>query len=299
MLLLGLNDKETHTDLVLNDDVSDSPILDFDLYKNAIVRIVSQSCPKFSIGVFGDWGTGKTTLMNSIYNHLKNESRTNGSFVLVWFNAWRYEREEHFAIIPLLKTIELAIPEKKYSNLKEALKEAGLFGIGTSKEVISSVIGSYFGREAGDLIKHGIGDLTEKIIPNLKKINEIENSTIYFDGQRRIESEIKSILDKDSTFRIIVFVDDLDRCSPDKVIEVFESIKVFLGMDGFIYILGLSHEKISQLINKKYEFEDELEGIHKIKKIIQIPITLPRWNKSDISILLDDILEQGRIDKKI
>jgi predicted KAP-like P-loop ATPase len=292
-------DKKLQKGLIITDDIAINPILDFNLYRNAITKIITKSYPKFSIGIYGDWGIGKTTLMQSMFKQLDDEKeKEENAVILVWFNAWRYEREDHFAIIPLLKTIESAIPSEKYSNLKEAFKEAGLFGLRTSKDVFSSIIGTYLGKETGDLLKSGITDITERIIPDLKKINELEKSTIYFEGQRKIEQEIVNLRQKNNDFRIVVFVDDLDRCSPEKVIEVFESIKIFLGMDGFIYILGLSHDKISQLIKKKYGFEKEIEGEHYIKKIIQIPITLPKWDNTDIIKLVNDLLDNGIIDNK-
>jgi GTPase SAR1 family protein len=292
-------DKKLQKGLIITDDIAINPILDFNLYRDAITKIITQSYPKFSIGIYGDWGIGKTTLMQSIFNKLSREKENkDNQVILVWFNAWRYEREDHFAIIPLLKTIESAIPPEKYTNLKEAFKEAGIFGLRTSKDIFSSIIGTYLGKETGDLLKSGITDITEKIIPNLKKINELEKNTIYFEGQRKIEREIENLRQKNIDFRIVVFVDDLDRCSPEKVIEVFESIKIFLGLDGFIYILGLSHEKISQLIKKKYGFEKEIEGEHYIKKIVQIPITLPKWDNKDIVELVKDLLDKGIVDNK-
>jgi predicted KAP-like P-loop ATPase len=51
--------------LIITDDVSVAPILDFKYYKQVIIDIIKKSYPKFSIGVFVEWGTGKTTLMNN------------------------------------------------------------------------------------------------------------------------------------------------------------------------------------------------------------------------------------------
>lgn len=58
--------EEYQLGLIITDDVAVDPILDFNLYTNAIVKIIRDSYPKFTIGLFGDWGTGKTTLMNSL-----------------------------------------------------------------------------------------------------------------------------------------------------------------------------------------------------------------------------------------
>ena len=98
-------------------------------------------------------------------------------------------------------------------------------------------------------------------------------------------------------FRIVVFVDDLDRCSPKKTLEVLESIKVFLGMEGFIYVIGISHDIVIKLIDIEYE-KSGVKGEQYIKKMIQIPITLPKWDNKDISQLVRDFIERDVIHEK-
>ena len=111
-------DKNLQNSLILVDDIAKEPILDFNLYSDAISRIITKSYPKFTTGIFGDWGTGKTTL-NSIDKILQDDK----DIVIARFESWRYERREQFALIPLLKTIAFAFPddEQKYQNLKQNL----------------------------------------------------------------------------------------------------------------------------------------------------------------------------------
>jgi hypothetical protein len=80
-------------------------------------------------------------------------------------------------------------------------------------------------------------------------------------------------------------------------LEILESIKVFLGMEGFIYILGLSHDIVAKLIDIQYK-ESGVKGEQYIKKIIQIPITLPKWNNKDILDLVTDLIVNGIVHEK-
>jgi GTPase SAR1 family protein len=295
-------DKRFQKGMIITDDISFSPILDFDDYVTSLTKIIKNSYPKFSIGIYGEWGTGKTTLMRSIFNRLKDNNEDN-SIIPVWFNAWRYEREEQFAIIPLLKTIAYAIPEdrKELKDLKEKLKKGGMNFLKKIPDIIPSIAGHYFGEGARNVTDEMIKSFKEQFIPKLELLSEVDKETIYFDGLDNISAEMQKIRDINESFKIVVFVDDLDRCSPEKALQVLESIKVFLDSDGFIYVIGLSFNKISQLITAYYKdkYKDVgIEGDQYLKKIIQIPIILSDWNSEDIKTLIQDFIDNKVIENE-
>src|SRR3954463_2792873 len=88
---------------ILLDTPSDRPALGFADIAAALAEIVMESAPQFAVGVFGGWGSGKTTLMQAIEDRLDNDR-----IVPVRFSAWRYEKEEHL-IVPLLDTVREAL----------------------------------------------------------------------------------------------------------------------------------------------------------------------------------------------
>jgi predicted KAP-like P-loop ATPase len=107
--------------MIITDDVASQSILDFEPYSNTIVKMIKNSRPKFSIGIYGEWDSGKTTLMRVIEDKL-NQNNNNKDILTVWLNAWRYERDEQFTLVPLLKTIAYKMDEKpEYKNVKEIL----------------------------------------------------------------------------------------------------------------------------------------------------------------------------------
>ena len=142
------------------------------------------------------------------------------------------------------------------------------------------------------MTKASIDAFREQVNAKVELLAEVDRDTLYFDGFDDIKKEISEIRRKNSAFRIVVFVDDLDRCSPTKTLEVLESIKVFLGMEGFIYIVGMSHDIVSKLIDIEYE-KSGVKGEQYIKKMIQIPITLPKWDNEDIIELVKDFVKKG------
>jgi len=291
---LSVKEDEYQRGLIITDDIAIDPILDFNLYTNAIVKIIKDSYPKFTIGLFGDWGTGKTTLMNSVYRILQSDKNS----ILVRFETWRYEREEQFALIPLLKTIAFALPdEKQFQSLKQKLKRGAINFLKKSPDIASSLISRYLGEQAGKITEEVIDSFRKEFNSKLELLAEIDRDTLYFDGFEDIRTEIQKLRENNPDFRIVVFVDDLDRCSPRKTLEVLESIKVFLGMVGFIYIIGLSHDIVTKLIDIEYK-ESGVKGEQYIRKIIQIPITLPKWDNKDITKLIQDFKDRELIHKK-
>lgn len=244
--------------------------LGFDQYASALVNIIMGSDPQFTIGIFGGWGTGKTTLMRIMHEKLKGDNYKE-CVVPVWFNAWLYEREKYLAIVPLLNTVLEEISERKEFNkvtdkilkLISSLKSATSVGLNCG---VAS-------------IEYNPG--------NVKNDEANKDDTLYYSGFKQIESALNEV-NTNNDLRIVVFIDDLDRCAPDKVLEVLESIKIFLGISGFIYVLGLSQNVIETCINNKYK-DFNIKGEDYVKKIIQIPFRIPEWREKELENYINAI----------
>ncbi|MEK7812871.1 MAG: P-loop NTPase fold protein, partial [Candidatus Desantisbacteria bacterium] len=65
-----------------------------------------------TIGVYGNWGSGKTSLMRLMKQIVEDEGTGDNASIAVWFNAWQYEREEHL-LVPLIATIARDIKKKQ------------------------------------------------------------------------------------------------------------------------------------------------------------------------------------------
>ena len=89
--------------ILLDAPRSASPALLWEPIAKAFATIIWQSKPGFAVGMFGSWGSGKTTLMTAIKNSLPSTG-----IITVDFNAWRFQNEP-VLLIPLLDTIRAAI----------------------------------------------------------------------------------------------------------------------------------------------------------------------------------------------
>jgi hypothetical protein len=219
----------------------------------------------------------------------KNSSRIvrKNEILTVWFNAWRYESEENFALIPLMKTIAYTMGEDPmYKNLKQAIfRSLAILG----KDALRGLAMRFF-------TEKGIQQVEDNISYKLARAVEFDKQVIYFEGLKKIEEEMQQIMDKypGSKKRIVVFIDDLDRCSPEHAVEVFESIKVFLDIKGFVFVLGLSRQALDKLIVSKFAKlgVTDMTAEQYIRKIIQIEIQIPKWDESSIDKLIEKFFQR-------
>ncbi len=271
-------------------------VLDFPQYALTISNIILNSSPQFNVGIFGEWGTGKTTLMKNIRAILVAENiRT------MEFNAWRYEGEERSATYPLMLTIlgNLLTNTEIQSQLEKKPTETKEKITTKIKRVLKGLSGSVTVGLPGMLettvsVDPSRMERTEKL-----KIEEMfdfydENKPVLQEGVELIELllQLSPKNPRNPELSLVVFIDDLDRCTPEKAAEVFESIKVFFDLRGLVFVLGLSLSVVEAAIDVKYKdfTQKTFSGSDYLKKIIQVPFTLPPWTKDDISKYLDALL---------
>jgi len=264
---------------ILIDDVEEAPTHDFISLSKTISNLIRNSTPHFTVGIYGEWGTGKTTLMKSIEVNLQGvDSYEGGQKILpIWFNAWKYEREDNLATVSLLKTVGYAMAgHQRFDTLSKTIFK-GLTIV--SKDMMQQIAMQVVTKQ------NTIDD--EDIDQKMDYLNKLYRDSVYYEGLDKIKEEMQSIREKDPECRVVIFIDDLDRCSPNKALEVLESIKLFLDLEGFVFVIGLSHKTVTQLITRAYETTG-IKGEDYIKKIIQIPIKIPSWSKESIIDLIDN-----------
>ena len=264
--------------------------LGFDTYVATISTMVSDPDFKtpFCIGIFGEWGIGKTSFMRLLEAALLDAQSTPFP-VPIWFNPWRYEKEDHL-IIPFLKTIERGIGfyqeshtslgEKVIDKLKDA---AGKIGRASAAFAYGLAAECKLGPFGFKLDTAKMADREEAL--EQRRIQEAAGyaqqlASIYYD----IINELKGAVAEDQ-FRIVVFIDDLDRCMPEKAVELLESIKLFLDIEGYLFVLGVDKKVVKKGIACHYKHFEQQGGTGDeetiissedyLEKMIQLPIDLP------------------------
>ena len=267
-------------------------VLDFPNYTRALSDLILNSKPRYTIGIFGNWGSGKTTLMKNVESVLvKNECSC------FEFNAWRYALEERHATYPLMlemitQILEIdSVKSSTDSILNSIKKNAIRIAKGLKITAGVNLSGMNFSIEAdGSKMLESEKEGTEKLQ---------ESKSLFQQGLETINKLLQYIKGPkiNPDLKLVIFIDDLDRCTPEKVTEVFESIKVFFDIEGIVFVLGLSHEIVEEAINQHYKiFGSVFSGKDYLKKIIQVPFPLPTWSRGDIIDYLKSLITNHRDD---
>lgn len=172
------------------------------------------------------------------------------------------------------------------------------------------------------LLTGGIGALTDltlsSILNSLKdksgsiETKDIEDVLAKFKTEEKTRTEIKKfrddfkqLLEDSKVENVIVFIDELDRCSPDTILDLFEAMRLFLFVDGMSFIIGADERLIQYAIKTKYKEVpgNNLDiGKEYLEKVIQYPVTIPQLNHAEVNqylvcLLLEPTLSEGEFNK--
>jgi hypothetical protein len=291
------NSQDAAAKQILLDSPTAEPALGYRQVGRAFATIINQSEPRFSIGIFGGWGSGKTTLMNAIKLALHEDN-----LVIVDFNAWRFEREPQL-LVPLLDTIRAALV--RWSEPRDLVTREKLRSIATRVgrvvRALAAGLSAEMGLPGAAKIKYDLGTALDV----LSSSGEPEGAqSLYVAAFQELERAFSEFATS-GVNRIVIFVDDLDRCLPGNALDLLESMKLFFDLPGFIFVVGLDEDVVQRAIRVKFAEQDERSlgqevvpsgsvmreggrlGREYIKKIFQVPYSLPVM----VPQQLDDLLE--------
>ena len=244
-----------------------------------------------SIGIFGNWGYGKSSLMLLMQKEVDNEIAKQKEAGKEWrvlqvrFNGWQYENYEstkYSLIQVLLDSVESYLSANKdfFEKLDGLLRRINLLKVGVLlfKKYAWSQIPSEIKEQlpSNEELKACID------VDNINKFRaEFENdrTSLFVTSFRKLFGSII----KDAQFKsVIVYIDDLDRCSGERMIECIEAIKLFLNVDHTAFVLGADERMVELAIKEHYPVQDRNKSViyspfsDYLEKLIQIPYRLPK-----------------------
>lgn len=287
----------TYIGHILLDVPAKNPSLGFTQIAQALSQIVQTSEPRFAVGIFGGWGSGKSTLMDEIEQLIAQDETA----IIVRFNAWRYERESHL-IVPLLDTIRSCLAEwanqvehaAQQTKMREITRQIG--------QVVRALVRSTrieIGVPSGPTLSLDPGKALDELVTHPDDIGATAQS-LYFGAFQQLTSAFSEVREAGLS-RIVVFVDDLDRCLPQQSLTVLESMKLFFDMPGFIFVVGLDERVVESAVRTKFagqpgglNIDRQLERDY-LKKMFQVPYTLPPLMAGQLDDLLQWLIVHGKL----
>jgi hypothetical protein len=269
---------ETREFKILLDIPSQHAALRFEEYGQGLAEIIEHSTPRFAIGIFGGWGSGKTTLMQAIKRRLNRES-----VVSVEFNAWRYEKEAHL-ILPLLDSVREALASWDTAN-EGARERARKTAAKVGRVALGLLMGFSFKFGLPHAVEVGVDPNAAMEAANKQLDDRLTQPvSVYYSAFAELKRTFDEFAASKEAPRIVVFIDDLDRCLPAGALEVMESMKLFFDLEGFVFVVGLDRRAIETSIDSRYRdirgssdrVRDELayESADYMNKIFQVEFTL-------------------------
>lgn len=280
-----INDSETATDLLYYEAIA-----------KTVVAYVDHSGEKpISIGVHGDWGAGKSSVLKMVESQFASREEV----LCLWFNGWQLEGFDD-AKAALIETIvvELRDQRSKFAKVKDlaadvlkswdylklaktAVKVGGTFMtgiphpglIGDALCILKSTANLLTGEsEKGEIVKslaEGTGLLEQA--KSGKKVPE---------EMKEFRKGFKSLLEAAQITRLVVLIDDLDRCLPETAIATLEAIRLFLFAENTAFVIGADEQMIEYSVKRHFpDFQrsglPDAYARYYLEKLIQVPFRIP------------------------
>jgi hypothetical protein len=288
-------------------------LLGFEQAGEELVSMAAYGDPPFAVGVFGKWGSGKTSILRYCmarlggeliitssrtskepYNELlgkdlelekwnalrKKKNDVNISFMRsIWFNPWQYQNEPN-PLVPLLYEIrsqmsdwlKYSYSEKIYTNISVSSVESGIELISRLIEGATKIgLGSSF----------GVGKLIDRI-RNKSEQYEEEHFGGLTDSQRfslLFEKAVQKLLGGDkidkNMSRLVIFIDDLDRCEDEHILHLLEALKLYLNSRYCVFVLGLDPTAVERALKRSHSDKTFIEIREYLEKLFQGIIHVP------------------------
>jgi formylglycine-generating enzyme required for sulfatase activity len=302
----------------------------FEAYANTLARLIAARSTRtpLTVGIFGEWGTGKTTLMQAIQARLQEteklgDKKAKISFLspveykdyrrcrTVWFNAWKYSGRPEESLVALIQAVLRQMRDdgfinKVYAALSQP-KRPHLRVAEASLHILSQIFSA--GQVEIDLSKFETQSRFQQNLPFLDEFQIIFDRLLLWYLRREIKGEpdlseatLQQRAQLDQEGVLVIFIDDLDRCLPSKTVQVLEAIKLMIGRPGTVFVLGASERVVQEAIRTHYQqvekVERETDCQQYLEKLIQVRFPLPPLRQEDVQTFVSELL-QGRPDEEV
>lgn len=247
--------------------------LGFDRVAEELADLIldSRDSTPFTLGIEAPWGMGKSTLMARLCEILAEGDGIRP----VIFNAWTADDGEGRALEGLVKAV---LEELDPGVLRRTLRNERLM---SGLRAALSAVASFF----------GLGSVADTFWRQVESDPRARNDLRRLVGQA--VAEWRGTRENHGGGRLLcVFADDLDRCSPRGVLDVFEAMKLYLDVPGIVFVVGYDQDIVSELVlEEKGYSSDVIASRDYLEKFVQIVYRIPRNASERSDALMQSLLE--------
>ena len=303
-----------------SDNETTQDLLGYQVHADLLKKIIlNDAMLPISIGVFGNWGSGKSSLMLLLQQSLQEweefqqdkhkESQQNEHhnpiILQVYFNSWQFESYDSTKLTmieSILEALDKDINERKdvFERVDDFLVrinflKAGVFILKKAYENLTP-----------DWLKKWLPtkEDVDKIIGKDKYNNLLEdvtkgNTSKFIATFRELFEELV----EDMGYKaVIVYIDDLDRCDPKRIIGCLEAVKLFVNVRKTAFVIGADERIIEYAISQHYPIQMKKEDISSpfsdyLEKLIQLPYKLPRLSDNEQETYITLLLCKNHLNK--
>jgi len=255
--------------------------------------ITEKELMPISIGVFGDWGAGKSTILELTKASLETDEQ---EYIQVHFDAWTFQGYDD-AKAALLETIASTLVKKAADDKNLSAKAiefagridkirlmgllmdggAALAGIPTMGG-IQKIMGLFSGGDDGEPDVDDVKGAVDGAKDVAKKNKGLIKDKKSFSPPKEIKEFRKAYSDllKEFDKPLIVYVDNLDRCSPFNAISTLEAIRLFLFLPNTAFVIAADEDMIRLAVPEYHKGASQRHQTDYLDKLIQIPVHVPR-----------------------
>lgn len=262
---MRLNTEIGNVDIPIDPFKGGKDLLNVQPYIQGISDFILSCATPMTIAIQGDWGTGKTSMMNMIKHTIcghEDGRERNSEVHTIWFNTWQYSQFNMAESLPL--SLLSYLVDKVCSEDKDQTNRDFLIKTVRKLSILSIKAGiSLAGLDASEILNAD----QEKIINFAEEIEHLKE---------RFMQAVNRLLIGNNKKRLVIFIDDLDRLNPETAVEVLEVLKIFLDVEQCVYVLAVDYEVVTQGITKKFgENVATVKGRSFFDKMIQLPFKMP------------------------
>ena len=258
-----------------------------------LIKLLDILEDNYIISIDGGWGTGKTFYIKQLlylYEYedcgscLEEENKIyienfRKKYVPIYYNAW--ENDNH---IDVLQSIIYNILETfpKYKS-----------DINTKKQDFKSIIKPCL---INIIEKTTFGYITKDILDSISSFEDLSEEIVTVEEKKKCLYEIFDLLTKNDT-RILLVIDELDRCKPDYAVKTLETIKHFFDYQKITTIVLTNNNQLSKCI--KHFYGEDFNGYEYLNKIYDTVLSLEIENLEDYIVKYLDFQDNGYLSEKV